>query len=448
MRDLTEGCILRHIVNLAAPFAMNVLTQIAYQLVNLYFISELGAATTAGVNAAGNIVFIVSALVQVLGSGTAVLVAHAAGRKDHTDANLVFNQAIGLAIICAALTLFVLCLFIRPYLWSVTADAETVDVGATYTYWMLPGSVLLLPMAAFSSSLRGVGIVKPAMLIYTLTVTVNAVLAPVLIAGWVTGVALGAEGAGLATSLSVSVGCIALGVYFHRLQGVIALTPRLIRPQWAHWRRLLNVGWPAGGESASMFFSTAVTYYAIREFGPAAQAGFGIGSRLLQIVILPGMSIAFAAAPIAGQNFGAGNSQRVLETFRQAVLLSSVAMGLITLLVQSQAHALVGIFDGDESTLAMAALYLQLMSWTFVAQGFVYTCTAMFQGLGHTLPSLLSSSSRLLVFASSAVWLSTRPEFRIEQIWYAAVVSIGIQTALSRWLLRQEFSKRLTPLAT
>ena len=54
-----------------------------------------------------------------------------------------------------------------------------------------------------------------------------------------------------------------------------------------------------------MFVYMATIYYALGDFGPSAQAGFSIGSRVLGLIQVPAMAIAFAAAPIIGQNFGA-----------------------------------------------------------------------------------------------------------------------------------------------
>jgi Na+-driven multidrug efflux pump len=78
-------------------------------------------------------------------------------------------------------------------------------------------------------------------------------------------------------------------------------------------------------------------------------------------------------------------------------------------------------------------------------QGITFTCNATFQGLGNTKPVLLSSGSRLLFYAVPAIWLSTRPGFAIEQVWYLSIATTTLQAGLSLWLLRGEFRKRLAP---
>src|SRR5207237_4962829 len=101
---------------------------------------------------------------------------------------------------------------------------------------------------------------------------------------------------------------------------------------------------PAGGELAIIFAYMAVIYYVLGHFGAAAQAGFGIGTRLLGVVHMPALSIAFAAGAIAGQNFGAGNRQRVEQTFKSVLLLGTAVMIVFTLFAQWRPELLLGGF--------------------------------------------------------------------------------------------------------
>jgi putative MATE family efflux protein len=443
MKDLTTDSITKHILTMAVPIAMTMVVQIAHQLVNLYFVARLGAAETAGVNAAANNVFIVTALAQVLGTGTAVLISHAVGRRDHRDASIVFNQCLILSVTCALAMMVLFALLIAPYLRSISTDTATIEAGITYTLWSLPGYMLMLPMAVLNYGLRGTGVVRPTFVIFTITIATDAVLAPVLIAGWGTGVALGVQGAGLASSFAILLGMVLFGAYMGRTERYLDLRTALMRPDLRQWRRILNIGLPAGSELVLTFMSTAVVYYTIRDFGTSAQAGFGIGSRILQAIVLPGIAIAVAAGPIAGQNFGAKNAARVRETFSKAALLGTAVMIATTIVVQWRPSALTGVLYSDESTAATATLFLKVMSWTFVAQGLVYVCKTMFQGLGNTRPSLITSILFFVVFTVPAVWLSALPGFTIEQVWQVFLASFHLQALASLWLLRIEFRKRL-----
>ena len=443
MKDLTQDSIVRNIIAMAAPIAAGMLFQTLYFLVDLYFVSAIGKDAVGGVGAAGTLMFIVMALTQVLGVGAVALIAQAVGRKDRTDANVVFNQSVLLALVCAAVTLVGGYALTSAYVGAITANPQEQHEGSTYLYWFLPGLALGFAQVTMGSALRGTGIVKPAMAIQAFTVLLNALLAPVLIAGWGTGIALGVAGAGLASTVAIVAGVLLLALYFIKLEKYVAFDRALWHPQLKVWKRMLDVGLPAGGEFALMFVSMSVIYWVISDFGSAAQAGFGIGSRIMQSIFMPAMAIAFAAGPIAGQNFGAGRGARVRETFAKAVLLNTVVMVLVTVFLQWRPEVLVGFFIKERDAIDVGATFLRTISWTFIAQGVVFTCSGLFQGLGNTRPAMLSSAIRLTVFVPVAVWLSTQHGFQLERLWLVSVATVWIQALASYLLLRHQFSRRL-----
>jgi putative MATE family efflux protein len=443
MKDLTQGSIVGNILAMAGPMAAGMIFQTLYFLVDLYFVAGLGDAAVAGVGAAGTLMFGIMALTQVLGVGAVALIAQAVGRRDHADANLVFNQSVLFAVACALATLIGGYALAGAYVATIAADAATQSEGVTYLYWFLPGLALGFAQVVMGSALRGTGIVKPTMAIQALTVLLNTVLAPILIAGWGTGFAMGVAGAGLASSIAIVVGIVLLGWYFLKLEKYVGFDVRLWRPQLKVWKRMLDVGLPAGAEFALMFIYMGVIYWVISDFGAPAQAGFGIGSRIMQSIFLPAMAIAFAAGPIAGQNFGANMGSRVRETYVKAVVLSTVVMVGVTSFLQWRPELLVAFFTPEAEAQAVGATFLRIISWTFIAQGVVFTCSGVFQGLGNTIPAMLSSAIRLAVFVPLAVWLSSQPAFHLDEVWWLSVATVWMQAAVSYVFLRQQFKRRL-----
>jgi len=330
---------------------------------------------------------------------------------------------------------------------TIGADAATVEAGTTYLYWFLPGLALQYLFIVMSSALRGTGVVQPTMIVQIATVLLNALLAPILIAGIGTGRPLGVAGAGLATTISIVAGVLLLTWYFHRLEKYVRFDRALWRPRPAVWARMVNIGLPAGGEFALMFVYMAVIYWVIRGFGPAAQAGFGLGTRLMQSIFLPAMAIAFATAPIAGQNYGAKHYARVRETFRSAAIASSLVMLALTLACQWRPEWLVEGFTRDPAVIAVGSRFLQVISWNFVASGLIFTCSGIFQGLGHTWPALASSGSRLVTFMLPAVWLASLPGLQLDQVWFLSVASAAAQMLLSLVLLHRAMRARLVSRA-
>ena len=443
MKDLTQGSIVSHIAVMAPQIFAGMILMMLCGLIDLYFVAGQGDAAIAGVGAAGNAGFLINAFTQILGVGTVSLISHAVGRKDQADANLVFNQSLGLSAAGTLFTLIAGCMLARSYLRSVAVDDAVIEAGTTYLLWFMPALALQFVVLVMASALRGTGIVRPTVIVQVITVVINILLAPVLIAGWGTGLALGVAGAGLASSIAVAIAVTMMWIYFHRYEHYVAINSALWRPQLAQWKRILSIGLPAGGEFAIIFVNMAVIYYALRHFGAAAQAGFGIGSRLLGVIHMPGISIALAAGAIAGQNFGAGNSERVRRTFKTVLLLVTAVMIGFTMIAQWQPEFLLGCFTEDAETIAVGALFLRMVSLNNVAQGVNFVCSSMFQGLGNTRPVLLSSGARLVTYALPLIWLSAMPGFRIEYAWYLSIATTTLQALLSLWLLRLEFRKRL-----
>jgi Na+-driven multidrug efflux pump len=183
-------------------------------------------------------------------------------------------------------------------------------------------------------------------------------------------------------------------------------------------------------------------YWAMRDFGAAAQAGFGIGTRIMQMIFLPAMAISFAAAPIAGQNYGARRLERVRETFRSALIVSCVIMAAITALLQWQGETLARVFTQEPEVVAVTAGFLHVISWNFVATGIVFTCSSLFQGLGNTWPAMASTATRLVTFALPAIWLARQGGFELRHLWYLSVATVLLQAAMSLLLLWNEFRRK------
>ncbi|MBF8270809.1 MAG: MATE family efflux transporter [Gammaproteobacteria bacterium] len=445
MKDLTQGSIIQNILAMAAPMAAGMIFQTLYLMVDLYFVAALGDAAIAGVGAAGTIFFVVMALSQVLGVSSVALISQAVGRKDPEEANRVFNQSLVLAAIGSGITLVLGYALAEHYMSAIAAGAAQSE-GVRFMQWFLPGMALQFALVGMGSALRGTGIVKPAMLVQVLTIILNTILAPMLIAGWGPGPALGVKGAGLASSISVAVGVVLLTLYFIKLEKYVSFQKKMWRPNLELWGRMFNIGLPAGGEMILMFIYSAIVYWVIQAFGESAQAGFSIGSRIMQAIFMPTMAIAFSVGPIAGQNFGARQGARVRETCYWGIMLNSIVMLIVTILLQWRPDLLLAFFTDAVDVISVGADFLRLISWNFVAQGIVFTCSGMFQGLGNTRPAMLSSALRLLVFIPLVIYLSQQTGFTIKQVWYVSILSVTLQAVVSYLLVQKQLQIKLKGL--
>ena len=443
MQDLTTGSISRHLLKTTSFMLVMMLFQVLYFLVDLYWVGRLGTTSVAAVGIAGNLSFVVLAITQMLAVGTTTLISHAAGQKDRDRALLVFNQALVFSVLVASVYLAVSMALRVPYARMQSADAVTAGLAGDYLAWFLPALALQFAMVAMGAALRGTGNFAPGMVVQTATVILNILLAPILIFGWVTRHPMGVAGAALATFIAVAVGTVWLAFYFFAKDSFLRFTPADWKPEPALWRRILAIGLPAGAEFGLIGVYVFIVYSITRPFGSAAQAGFGIASRIVQAGFMPVVALGFAVAPVAGQNFGARHADRVRETFRTAVVWAAVMMFVFALLCHIATAAMIRVFSSDPQVVAVGDEYLRIISWNYMASGVVFVASSMFQAIGNTMPSLAASFIRLLLIAVPAFLLARLPGFQLRWIWLLSVGAVTIQMILCLLLLRREFRLRL-----
>ena len=443
MNDLTTGSLTRHLLHTTSYMLVTMLFQTLYVLVDLYWVGRLGTEAVAAVGISGNLLFIVLAATQMLGVGTTTLVAHAVGRRDRERANLVFNQAQVLSTVVGVLFLVLALAARRSYAEALSADAATRNLTDEYLLWFIPSQALTFLFVAMGAALRGTGNFRPGMIVQTATVIINIVLAPVLVFGWGTGRPMGVAGAAVATFLAILIGVVWLAFYFRPADAYLKFHRHEWRPRLDLWAGMLKIGLPAGAEFAMMAIYLVLVYSVSRPFGASAQAGFGIGLRIVQACFLPVVALGFAVSPVAGQNFGARQAGRVRETFRIAAMIAAGGMFVLAITVWLAAAPMVAVFTSDPAVIGVGEEYLHVIAWNFVASGIIFVTSSMFQAMGNTIPSLITSAFRIVLIAVPILLLARTPGFTLLWVWYVSVAGILVQLGLNLLLLRREFRVRL-----
>nr|MBA3467527.1 MATE family efflux transporter [Gemmatimonadaceae bacterium] len=163
----------------------------------------------------------------------------------------------------------------------------------------------------------------------------------------------------------------------------------------------------------------------------------------VQAGFMPVVALGFSVAPVAGQNFGAGHAQRVKDTFRGAAMMAAGVMFLFAILCHIAPGALISVFSNDREAVAVGEEYLRIVSWNYVASGLIFVASSMFQAMGNTIPSLVTSGVRIAIVAIPSIMLSRMQGFQLHWIWYLSVGAVLVQLTLSMLLLRREFGRRL-----
>lgn len=443
MKDLTQGSVIRHLLHMASFMAVSMLVQTLYLLADLYWVARLGKEAIAAVGVAGNLMMVVLALAQMLGVGTTTLIAQSAGRKDQAHAERAFNQSLGMSLVVAA-ALGVICFLLRDlYATKLSADAPTAALAKSYLNWFIPALLLQFPLVTLSSAMRATGIVKPAVAVQVLSVVLNIIFAPLFIFGIGPWPRMGVSGAALGTFVAILIANVLMVLYFESKFHYVRFRFGQWRPQLQIWWAMLKIGIPAGAEFALLSVYIFVVYAIIRDFGAAAQAGFGIGARVMQALFLPVIALSFGVSPVVGQNYGGRRADRVRQSVFAALGLASGLMLVLTILARIASHTLIRAFSKEPSVVAFGGEYLSIIALNFIAAGIVFSSSSVFQGMGNTVPPLLSSASRLLFFALPAMVMSRMPGFQIRHVWYLSVVSQVLQACFNLLLLRRELGRKL-----
>ena len=204
MEDLTTGSLSRHLMKTASFMLVTMVFQTLYFLVDLYWVGRLGKEAVAAVAIAGNLMFVVLAVTQMLGRGDdrhgvprggpqgprhgAARLQPVAGAVGRWSAALLRAGDGG----CAACTRERWLPMRRRRRWP-----------CDYLTWFIPAMSMQFALVAMGAALRGTGNFKPGMVVQTATVIINIVLAPVLMFGWGSGRPLGVAGAAIASLIAV-----------------------------------------------------------------------------------------------------------------------------------------------------------------------------------------------------------------------------------------------------
>jgi len=445
MKDLTQGSVTRQLLGMAGFMMIGMAVQTLYSLVDLYWVGRLGAAAQAAVTLSSNLMMISMAVSQMLGAGTGALVAQAVGRKDPAEAHHVFNQALGIGLSLMVVFQLLAMMIEGPFGRAFSADAATAGYTGEYLRWFIPSMALQFPMMAMGAALRGTGNMKPGTTAQVASVLLNMALAPLLIFGWLGFPALGVEGAGLATFISVAAALAGLWLYFLRPATFLKLRPREWPAQAATWWRILKIGLPSAVEFSLMFLYMMFVFAILRPFGAAEQAAFGIGQRLLQSAMMPVLSLSFAAAAVAGQNYGARLPHRVRETFAASLRVGLVCTAALVVLAELFPAPLVRAFSAEPAVMQGGVEFLRVISVNLLATAVAFACFGVLSGLGNTVPTLISSATRIVLIVGVTWLLSFHAGFRPLWLWLVSVAATVVQMGMNLYFLRRELHKRLGP---
>ncbi|MBA3342586.1 MAG: MATE family efflux transporter [Gemmatimonadaceae bacterium] len=435
--DYTDGPIGRSIFLLAVPMVLETVMESVFAIVDVFFVSRLGADAVATVGLTESLMILIYSLAMGLGIGATATVARRIGERDAKGASHAAAQALilGLGI---AFVLGVAGVVAAPALLSVMGASPGVIANAGFTRVMLGGNATVLLLFLINAVFRGAGDAVIAMRVLWLANAINIVLGPLFIFGIGPFPELGVVGAAVATNIGRGV-------------GVVYAVSRLVRPGGrvhvarSDFRLDPALMWQMIRLSSSGTFQILIgtaswigLVRVISSFGSSALAGYTIGFRVIIFALLPSWGLANAAATMVGQGLGAGKPERAERAAWIAGRYNLWFLGAVGVLFVVFAPAIVSAFTADPAVTSYAVSCLRIVALGFPFYAYGMVLTSAFNGAGDTwTPTWIN----LLVF-----WLWEIPiayalaivfDMGPRGVYIAIMLAYSTLAVLSAWLFRK-----------
>ncbi len=390
-QDFTEGSISRAVFLLATPMVLEMLMESLFAIVDVFWVTRLGANAVATVGLTESMLTLVFSVAMGVSMSTTAMVARRIGEKDSRGAATAAVQAILLGVSLAIL-MGIPGYWLAPRLLGwMGAPADLVAIGHRYTSIVLGGSVSVMLLFLNNAIFRGAGDASIAMRVLWVSNLINLALDPCLIFGLGPFPRLGVTGAAVSTLTGRSFGVLLQLWILTRGHSRIVIrradfriVPRVIGS-------LIRVSSTGVLQFAVAHTSWIALVRIISSFGSAAVAGYTIGIRIFIFAILPSWGLSGAAATMMGQNLGAGKPERAeravyLTAFYNMIFLGFVAAVFITLPEQ-----IVRLFTQDPAVMPFAVSCLRIIAFGNLCYAWGMVMVQAFNGAGDTVtPTIIN----------------------------------------------------------
>ncbi len=441
LENLTEGSILKALIKLSIPLILTNLLQTAYNLTDTFWVGRLGSVAVAAVSLSFPIVFIIISLGSGMAIAGSILVAKRKGAKDLDAVAHVASQTF-YSVFFISILLSAIGYFLSPVLVGIMKVKPDVHQEAVaylkITFLGLSASFVYL---TFQSLMRSIGKVKLPFYIVLATVLLNLILDPLFIFGYKNIIpAYGVKGAALATvGTQILSAIIALHYMFKGTQGIqISLSD--YKPDFELIKNLFKLGLPVSIEQVSRALGIFMMVMLVTHFGTMVLASYGIGSRILSFVIIPGFGLSMATSTLVGQNIGAKAYYRVKKTLELSLAIAFGGLSLIGILMFIFAVDVAKFFiPNDLATIKESALFIKCLSLSFGFLGILLVLMGAFRGAGKTKISMvLALLSVWILRFPLAYYLGYHTDLKQFGIWISYPIT-NILTAIAGLLILAKY---------
>ena len=430
--DLTTGSMASHFRALAIPAAFGMLFATLYNVVDVYWAGRLSTDAQAGLAIGFQAFFILMAVGFGLSSALSALVSNAKGSKDAEQTQTFIAQGLTYGVI-ATVVLMIVGWFLGPILITLVSEPGAYrDAALGYFHW------LILALPGFFLAYGGNGILqahgdsRSMQRALTVAFFVNIGLNPLLMFG-IDGVwgGMGFNGIAVATIVSQTAVMVFIVSRILKLDAMQSVTRASFRPIHDIFAQITAQLIPASSAMMVMFVSGFVVQFALKEFGGAAVAAYGVALRIEQILLLPVLGMTGALLPIAGQNFGAKDFDRVRAALRFCWMTGFAMAVVATPVLLFAGGWAISLFSDDPEVIRIGSSYLRVDAFLFPIYMMLFSINSLLQALKKPIWTLWISIYRQGFGVAFFIWVFISVlDFSVWGVW------LGIATAVaSGWVL-------------
>jgi len=422
--DYTQGNLWRALLLLSVPMMLEMALESLFAVVDVFWVSRLGASAIATVGLTESVVTLVYAVSIGLSMATTALVARRTGEKDRTGAADAAVQAIFAGVAASVPFSIAGIFFSRDILRLMGGDPWVIEHGHGFTSVLLGTNVVIVLIFIINAIFRGAGDAAIAMRVLWLSNAINLGLDPLLIFGWGPFPALGVEGAAVATSIGRGVGVATQLVVLFRGARHIRVAWSQVRLHGEVMARLIRTSLGGIGQFIIATSSWIGLVRIASEFGSDVVAGYTIAVRIFVFTLLPAWGLSNAAATLVGQNLGAKRPERAERAVWLTGFLNMGFLGVVSIAYIVWNDELIRIFTRDPAVIAAGAECLRIVAYGYIVYAWGQVMPQAFNGAGDTMtPTKINFFCYWLLEIPLAYALALWAGLGQRGVWLAIVVA-------------------------
>ncbi len=392
---------------LTLPMVIGIVSVFFFNLVDTFFIGLLGTKSLAAVSFTMPVAMLVMNLAIGLGIASSALISRAIGAQEHTSAQRYVAASLLLTTVLATVMLILGWSFNDDLFFLLGASQDLLPEIWNFMQFWWPGAWLMMLMIVINSSMRAVGNTKLPSMMMLGSAVLNAILDPILIFGLGPIEPMGVAGAALASTLCWGIVVIVM-IYSLAKIDLLAWANMQLRELVSIWQRLTLVGIPAIITNVLVPIASGILLALVAPMGEQAVAAFGVGARIEPFALVIILALTSTIPVFVGQNFAAGQHERIWQVLSVAVRFILVWQFAVWLLLWLLSPLLANIFSQDPLVIEKIKNYLLLMPIGYAGMGIVLCANSALNALQKTGVSMLVNLVRLTAFYVPLAWIGSQ----------------------------------------